>query len=124
MPKRPGLGKCGKKITLSANFFEVKYKDHDIYHYDVTIEPSKCPASLNRIAIERMVSVYPEVFGHHKPVFDGKKNMYTIAPLDIGDGKVKHFYLCTLFTLLNLPSLHYFYVLSHLFISLVFYLSC
>ena len=87
LPKRPGFGTKGRKIELAVNFFEVKFRDHDIYQYDVTIEP-KCPAAVNRQIIQELVRVYANIFKSDKPVFDGKKNVYTVRALPIGNEKV------------------------------------
>ena len=88
LPKRPGFGTCGRKIRLSANFFDVSYPNHDIFHYDVSILPSSCPRQLNREVIERLVAAYEPIFGGHKPVYDGRRNIYTIRPLPINKTKV------------------------------------
>ena len=93
LPRRPGLGTRGRKIRLATNFFEVTFKDHDIYQYDVTIEP-KCPAAINRQIIQELVSVYVKIFQGDKPVFDGKKNLYTIRPLPFGNEKVFRLFAC------------------------------
>jgi hypothetical protein len=38
-PPRNGIGKLGRPILLSANYFRVTIKNHYIYHYDVDIDP-------------------------------------------------------------------------------------
>lgn len=88
LPKRPDFGTVGRRILLRTNFFEVTLPDRDIYQYDVTIEPSKCPASLNRIIIENMVRVHGNIFGDDKPVYDGKKNLYAMRALAFGNDTV------------------------------------
>lgn len=88
LPKRPSFGKAGRKIVLRSNFFELKFKDNVIYQYDISIEPSKCPSSLNRTIIENLIRSYEQIFKKDKPVYDGKKNLYTINPLPIGNAKV------------------------------------
>ena len=92
LPKRPGFGTKGRRIKLATNFFEIKFKDHDIYQYDVTIEP-KCPTALNRMIINTLVKEYSKIFREDKPVFDGKKNVYTIRQLPFGSDKVFYFTL-------------------------------
>jgi len=86
LPRRPGFGTKGKRINLATNFFEIKFKDHDIFQYDVTIEP-KCPTALNRMIIQTLVKEYSKIFQQDKPVFDGKKNVYTIRQLPFGTDK-------------------------------------
>ncbi|XP_035227948.1 protein argonaute-4-like isoform X2 [Stegodyphus dumicola] len=41
MAKRPGYGTKGKNINLIANYFMLKFRDMNIYHYDVDIVPVK-----------------------------------------------------------------------------------
>lgn len=48
LPRRPGIGMEGRKILLRANHFQMKIPHGDIYHYDVTIAPEKCPRRVNR----------------------------------------------------------------------------
>ena len=88
LPKRPGYGTTGRKTRVATNFFEIDFKDYDIYHYDVSISPSTCPRALNRQVLERLVLMYQKIFGGHKPVYDGQKNVYTVQPLPIGKDKV------------------------------------
>lgn len=59
-----------------------------LYHYDVTISPDKCPRKINREIIETMVKAYSKVFPK-RPVFDGRKNMYTKEDLPIGRDRVE-----------------------------------
>ena len=87
-PKRPDFGKEGREIALRANFFKVKIPKNDIHHYDVSIHPDKCPRRVNREVIEALVENYHKIFGGQKPVFDGRKNLYSRSPLPIGKDKV------------------------------------
>ena len=59
-----------------------------LHRYDIAITPDKCPPKLNREVVETMVQSYSKLFGAHKPVFDGTKNMYTREDLNIGRDKV------------------------------------
>uniref|UniRef100_A0ACB8FE66 Protein argonaute-2 n=1 Tax=Sphaerodactylus townsendi TaxID=933632 RepID=A0ACB8FE66_9SAUR len=62
----------------------------DIYHYDLDIKPEKCPRRVNREIVEHMVQHFKaQIFGDRKPVFDGRKNLYTAMPLPIGRDKVE-----------------------------------
>lgn len=62
----------------------------DIYHYELDIKPEKCPRRVNREIVEHMVQHFKtQIFGDRKPVFDGRKNLYTAMPLPIGRDKVR-----------------------------------
>lgn len=37
-----------------------------IHHYDVSIQPDKCPRKVNREIIETMVHAFPRIFGSLK----------------------------------------------------------
>ncbi|CAI2189473.1 4647_t:CDS:2 [Funneliformis geosporum] len=80
--ERPGLGCAGRPIKVKANFFEVTYlADTKIHHYDVIITP-EVPPTLNR----RIYSQFEALFaGDIKPVFDGRRNIFTARPLPFGD---------------------------------------
>ncbi|KAG7176231.1 argonaute 2-like 1, partial [Homarus americanus] len=67
-PRRPNLGREGRPITLRANHFQISMPRGYIHHYDVSIQPDKCP---------------------RKPVFDGRSNLYTRDPLPIGNEKME-----------------------------------
>lgn len=92
LPRRPGIGNEGRKILLRANHFQMKIPHGDIYHYDVTISPEKCPRRVNREVIDYLVGAYsrstPKIFEGQMPVFDGRKNMYTKKQLPIGQEKL------------------------------------
>ena len=87
-PKRPGYGTKGRDISLQANFFELKLPKGDIHHYDVTITPDKCPRAVNHAVVQTMVDQYHRMFGGQKPVYDGRKNLYSRSPLPIDKEKV------------------------------------
>lgn len=59
-----------------------------VYHYDVAIVPDKCPRRVNREIVEALVQAHADYFGHQKPVFDGRKNLYSRRPLPIGRDRV------------------------------------
>jgi eukaryotic translation initiation factor 2C len=90
-PKRPGYGTTGRDIQLQANFFELKLPKGDIHHYDVTITPDKCPRAVNHAVVQTMVDQYHRMFGGQKPVYDGRKNLYSRSPLPIDKEKVSLF---------------------------------
>uniref|UniRef100_A0A8B9DR40 Protein argonaute-2 n=1 Tax=Anser cygnoides TaxID=8845 RepID=A0A8B9DR40_ANSCY len=89
-PPRPDFGTSGRTIKLQANFFEMDIPKIDIYHYELDIKPEKCPRRVNREIVEHMVQHFKtQIFGDRKPVFDGRKNLYTAMPLPIGRDKVE-----------------------------------
>ncbi len=46
--------------------------------------------TLHREVVEYMVQHFkPQLFGDRKPVYDGKKNIYTVSALPIGSEKVR-----------------------------------
>lgn len=55
--------------------------------------PFSCPAPLSclcREVVEYMVQHFkPQIFGDRKPVYDGKKNIYTVTALPIGNERVR-----------------------------------
>uniref|UniRef100_A0AAY4DA02 Protein argonaute-1 n=1 Tax=Denticeps clupeoides TaxID=299321 RepID=A0AAY4DA02_9TELE len=80
----------GRTIKLQANFFEMEIPKLDVYHYDIDIKPEKCPRRVNREIVEHMVQHFKtQIFGDRKPVYDGRKNLYTAMPLPIGRDKVE-----------------------------------
>ncbi|XP_018016166.1 protein argonaute-2 [Hyalella azteca] len=84
-PRRPNLGREGRLITLRANHFQISMPRGYVQHYDVSIQPDKCPRKVNREIIETMVQSFPRIFSNLKPVFDGRSNLYTRDPLPINE---------------------------------------
>ncbi len=72
-----------------VHFVQVKIPSCTLYHYDVSIIPDKCPRRVNREIIEELVKVHADQFAHHKPVFDGRKNLYSRKMLPIGKERVR-----------------------------------
>uniref|UniRef100_A0A4W5L743 Argonaute RISC catalytic component 2 n=1 Tax=Hucho hucho TaxID=62062 RepID=A0A4W5L743_9TELE len=88
-PVSPNFGTMGRTIKLQANFFEMEIPKLEVYHYDIDIKPEKCPRRVNREIVEHMVQHFKtQIFGDRKPVYDGRKNLYTAMPLPIGREKV------------------------------------
>ena len=87
-PLRPDIGHSGRPISLRANHFQVKIPSIELFHYDVAIIPEKCPRRVNREVVEEVVKKYGHYFGGQKPVFDGRKNLYSKRPLPIGRERV------------------------------------
>ncbi|XP_052085896.1 protein argonaute-2-like isoform X3 [Mytilus californianus] len=89
-PARPNHGTDGKPILLRANHFQVRIPKGVIHHYDIAITPDKCPRRVNREIVETMVTAYSQkIFNGQKPVFDGRKNLYSRDPLPIGRDRVE-----------------------------------
>lgn len=88
-PRRPNLGREGRPIVLRANHFQVTMPRGFVHHYDINIQPDKCPRKVNREIIETMVQAYSKIFGVLKPVFDGRNNLYTRDPLPIGNERLE-----------------------------------
>ena len=86
LPRRPNLGQVGQPIVLRANHFQINVPRGYIHHYVVSIQPDKCPRSVNREIIDTMVQSYNKIFGGKMPVFDGRRNLYSSEPLQIGTG--------------------------------------
>lgn len=47
-PPRPNIGSEGRVILLRANHFQVRIPKGFIHHYEVAIQPDKCPRRVNR----------------------------------------------------------------------------
>ncbi|XP_059158958.1 protein argonaute-2-like isoform X8 [Physella acuta] len=89
-PPRPNTGTEGRTISLRANHFQVRVPKGIIHHYEVNISPDKCPRRVNREIIDTMVTAYQQkIFQGQKPVFDGRKNLYSREALPIGSEKVE-----------------------------------
>ena len=67
---------------------QLKIPSFDLYHYDISIVPEKCPRRVNREVIEALVDAQSDFFGNIRPVFDGRKNMYTRKALPVGRERV------------------------------------
>ncbi|KAG5308673.1 AGO2 protein, partial [Acromyrmex insinuator] len=88
-PRRPNIGREGRPIGLRANHFQISMPRGYVHHYDISIQPDKCPRKVNREIVETMVHAYTKIFQSRKPVFDGRNNLYTRDPLPIGHDKVE-----------------------------------
>lgn len=84
VPRRPGYGSMGKPIKLLANCFQVEIPKIDVYLYEVDIKPDKCPRRVNREVVDSMVQHFKvNIFGDCRPVYDGKRSLYTANPLPV-----------------------------------------
>uniref|UniRef100_A0A1I8JLH7 Protein argonaute-2 n=1 Tax=Macrostomum lignano TaxID=282301 RepID=A0A1I8JLH7_9PLAT len=90
-PVRPGRGMEGRHIGLRANHFEIKLPKGFLHHYDVSIMPDKCPRRINREIVDIMVNSmhHQKYFFNQRPVFDGRKNLYTRDPLPFGTDRLE-----------------------------------
>ncbi|PWZ58541.1 Protein argonaute 12 [Zea mays] len=80
-PPRPGYGTVGRRCQVRANHVEVKLGDKDIYHYDVTIKPESTSRARNRWIIKELVNLYKQHLDGRRPVYDGRKSLFTAGPL-------------------------------------------
>ena len=56
-----------------------------MYHYDVVIEPAKCPQRVNHQIIDALFKIYgKDKFDGRRPAFDGQKNIYSRERLPVG----------------------------------------
>lgn len=46
-PRRPNLGHEGRPIMLRANHFQISMPRGFVHHYDVNIQPDKCPRKVS-----------------------------------------------------------------------------
>lgn len=87
-PPRPDFGHEGRAIKLRANHFSIRIPPILIQHYDLNIQPDKCPKRVNREIIDTMVNKFQNIFNTQHPAFDGKRNLYTKDPLPFGRERI------------------------------------
>jgi eukaryotic translation initiation factor 2C len=88
-PPRPDFGREGRSIKLRANHFAIRIPPILIQHYDLNIQPDKCPKRVNREIIDTMVNKFQNIFNTQHPAFDGKRNLYTKDPLPFGRERIE-----------------------------------
>ena len=88
-PPRPDFGREGRSIKLRANHFSIRIPSISIQHYDLNIQPDKCPKRVNREIIDTMVNKFQNIFNSQNPAFDGKRNLYTKDPLPFGRDRIE-----------------------------------
>ena len=88
-PPRPDFGREGRSIKLRANHFAIRIPPIIIQHYELNIQPDKCPKRVNREIIDTMVNKFQNIFNNQHPAFDGKKNFYTKDPLPFGRDRIE-----------------------------------
>ncbi|KAK9676555.1 hypothetical protein RND81_11G084800 [Saponaria officinalis] len=84
---KPGFGSIGRCISLLVNHLKVSIRNPDVafYHYSVKITsgddvPIECKSISIKI-IDKLFQTYSSELNGKVYVFDGKKNVYTFAPL-------------------------------------------
>ncbi|KAJ3121651.1 argonaute 1 [Physocladia obscura] len=84
-PARPALGRSGRQIQVRANFFPVQsLPQRPIHHYEVVITPEVPPAKNRRVyQLWEDEALLSGNLGGVRPVFDGRKNVYSARPLPI-----------------------------------------
>ncbi|CAF4367687.1 unnamed protein product [Rotaria sp. Silwood2] len=88
-PPRPDFGREGRSIKLRANHFAIRIPPILIQHYDLNIQPDKCPKRVNREIIDTMVNKFQNIFNTQHPAFDGKRNLYTKDSLPFGRERIE-----------------------------------
>ena len=75
--RNPGPGTKGRKVLITANFFEVKNLPNiTVHHFDVTISPDVPPSTNRRIFAQFIDQFRLSDLQGTRPVFDGRKNIF------------------------------------------------
>lgn len=76
-PLRPDFGKQGDQIVLRANHFRVIVPGTLLHHYEVFIQPDKCPRRVNRYDIYAFMFMFTLLFdlGYFQGIVDGCKSI-------------------------------------------------
>lgn len=91
--KRPGAGRSGQPVRVRANFFEVtSFPTQNIHHYDVTIDPIDKPPAVYRNVWQKFEDSNGQgILTNIKTIFDGRKNVFSPKPLDLGEEQARAF---------------------------------
>lgn len=86
-PPRPNVGTAGRPIQVRANFFPVMtLPGQNLYHYEVTITPDLPPSKNRRVyQLWEDDKLLSGALNGIRPVFDGKKNVFSARALPIPD---------------------------------------
>ena len=57
-PRRPNLGHEGRPIMLRANHFQISMPRGFVHHYDVNIQPDKCPRKVRSTLLTFMCCLF------------------------------------------------------------------
>lgn len=98
---RPGPGRSGKPVNVRANFFEITaFGTQNIHHYDVQIDPPDTPVPILRKVWKAFEDTQGQgTFINHKVIFDGRKNVFSPKPLDLGEAHAKNYTVNILYSL-------------------------
>ncbi|KAL0140472.1 Piwi domain-containing protein [Mucor lusitanicus] len=91
--ERPGAGRSGQPVRVRANFFEVtSFPTQNIHHYDVTIDPIDKPPAVYRNVWQKFEDSNGQgLLTGTKTIFDGRKNVFSPKPLDLGEEQARAF---------------------------------
>lgn len=111
--RRPGFGTSGspgtygtsgRNIRVRTNFYEITHlPQKNVFHYDITITPD-LPPSMNRKVWKCFEDQFLDtVLGGIRPVYDGRKNIFSPKMLQFGDGDGESFEvsICPLLMILH-----------------------
>jgi len=88
---RPNTGTLGRPIQVRTNFFRVQsLPTQNIYHYDVDVEPFLPQTKLRALWL-LFEDAHPDVVGNSKAIFDGRKNVFSIARFALGQVQAQAF---------------------------------
>ncbi|RKO88645.1 hypothetical protein BDK51DRAFT_27609 [Blyttiomyces helicus] len=85
-PRRPPLGTIGRPLQIRTNFFPIlTLPGANIHHYDVCIVPEANPQTSRRLYAlwEDMHSKSGGLLTATKPVFDGRRNLFSPRALGL-----------------------------------------
>ncbi|KAF1807456.1 hypothetical protein FB192DRAFT_1465653 [Mucor lusitanicus] len=88
---RPDRGNLGRPTRVRTNLFRVtQLPSQDIFHYDVEVDPY-LPQQKKKALWQIFEESHPEVVQHAKSIFDGRKNVFSIAPFALGEIQAQAF---------------------------------
>ncbi|KAF9279099.1 hypothetical protein BGZ68_008138 [Mortierella alpina] len=77
MARRPAVGTKGRRVQLTANFFEMRMSDITVQHYDVVITPEVPPPVCRKVFEQFVTRHSASDLGNARPVFDGRSNLFS-----------------------------------------------
>ncbi|KAL9555283.1 hypothetical protein MBANPS3_002436 [Mucor bainieri] len=89
--QRPDVGNLGRPVQVRANFFRVlQLPEGQVYHYDTQVDPFLPQQKM--IALWRIFEdAHPEVVHNAKSIFDGRRNVFSIAQFALGEDQAQSF---------------------------------
>lgn len=96
---RPGVGENGRRVRVRSNFFEVTtFPNHNLHHYDVSIDPANCPPAVYRKVWKAFEESQSRgVLRDIKTVYDGRKNIFSPKLIDLGPDDARAFQVREMF---------------------------